>query len=176
MAKIDDEGMVTIGLSSKYADLVCRHLWTTMFIVIILTEAVLDCIDVAPIQVIAVRWMLLVTLSPSLLFLQAISLHWCYKIRIDHANNLIHFHRFFNRGVDTMPMKDITILIGWYCNIYIKGTKHVLHLVFAPDLVAYLPADTVIEYAGWIGRSNGDGIQKFNGPLIPGNKLQQSGH
>lgn len=152
MAKIDDNGAVTIGLTSKFSDFACRYPWMAVLGIVVVAELVLICVQTPPFEIIRARWALLLLLGCMALLLQILTVQWCYKVTIDRTKDRIYFHRFFNRGTDSAFVKDISVVIGCHPVIVANGRRHVLHEGHFRDLMAHLPQDTPVEYAGWIGK------------------------
>jgi len=162
---------VVIGATSKLGIFICRYPWRVVFILIILGEIVtfdIDNIAQSLLKPIVIVLPLLVSITFAM---QIFTRKWCYRIEISISEKIIIFYLLFNRGVVSLNLNKIKIVIGSYCNIMIDEAEFIIHAHYIHDLVAYLPKDTIVEYQGRIGRYKQKAWNSYGRSLIPGSKL-----
>ena len=171
MIPLIENNIIKIGFTSRLGMFISKYPWRAMLISFAILEIVLIIIEPDTTKIRQSFVGLLTFYSIFVLIMQLSLRAWCYKIEIDRRNNHITLFRFFNRGVHQFEIKNISIVIGYYCNIFLNGARFVIHAAFIHDLVAYLPSDTIIEYRGRVGKYKGKEWEKNGRPLIPGNRL-----
>lgn len=161
----------TFGFKSRFAELIWNHPWFSLLFFYIFTGFIFICVES---KIEKVIWALEVVL-PYYVGCFVLSRYFlrnsCYRVVIDNDQQIIRFYVMFNKGIVTVKMSDIKIVIGRNFNCVVNGKKFVLMNNLLHDVVALLPESTEIKFVGFWGRLWEKDLIKRNRKLRPGKRL-----
>jgi hypothetical protein len=152
ITKAEDEKIHTLGIKSRFGEFIFKYPWYSMIFFLVILGGLIFAIDKSGEKsILAIK-----TIAPIFIGTTAIMRFFhrnsCYKLIINENDKIIQFFLMFNQGVFETKLSNTKVIIDRNINCVVNGRKfkimnHLLH-----DVVALLPEETEIEFAGFFGK------------------------